>query len=632
MSSFELCTEEDVGISRYLNDNNLGFTGIIKERFSDFNVTEIDLSGKLVQLDFKSDKEAENSLAAKKNDDRLHSDLTPTEQALISPECLEAFKRIRCGELNQYDIAAENLQKDERKTIYGVVNSLGLTGETVAGENKKMIRVVPKTETSNRGVVRGVRGRSKQNKFLHFSLYKENMGTAECISLLARGVRTKEKFFTFAGTKDKRGRTLQRVAVSLIEPKAVQEAVQRLRSPVAVSNYSFHPQGLRLGDLNGNRFEVVIKDVNTTQEQLRPVMEHFTENGFINYYGMQRFGTSEVPTHQIGLAILKRDFQGAIDLILTPKKHQFKELRCALSDYNTDKDVEKALMAISGSGKLKYSLEGKLLWALKHCHGNDKITALKSIPLGTRLFYVHAYQSYIWNRMVSLRIERDGTSVLQGDLIIDPNQPSHRVNVKHIDADRLTDHSIYDVYLPLPGHSVILPSNQSGQDISSLLKEDGLEMSSFRSLTREYDLPGDYRTIITKASDVTWKLVSHDTIEDDLVHSSLELANAESPNKLRSIGSETGLMKSLVLGLSLNSSCYATMALREIMRVKTDIKSMKNIDDDINGAEQDGMEAEQDKNVEDINLEKTVEHKNGKTSHNGDKNDDEPDQKKMRLS
>ena len=59
---------------------------------------------------------------------------------------------------------------------------------------------------------------------------------------------------------------------------------------------------------------------------------------------------------------------------------------------------------------------------------------------------------------------------------------------------------------------------------------------------------------------------------------------------------------------------------------------MKNIDDDINGAEQDGMEAEQDKNVEDINLEKTVEHKNGKTSHNGDKNDDEPDQKKMRLS
>ena len=30
--------------------------------------------------------------------------------------------------------------------------------------------------------------------------------------------------------------------------------------------------------------------------------------------------------------------------------------------------------------------------------------------------------------------------------------------------------------------------------------------------------------------------MSHDTIEDDLVHSSLELANAESPDKLRSIG------------------------------------------------------------------------------------------------
>ena len=62
--------------------------------------------------------------------------------------------------------------------------------------------------------------------------------------------------------------------------------------------------------------------------------------GFINYYGTQRFGTGEIPTHeaslrkqfstqaskvslsfcwQIGKALIKEDFQGAIAMILAPR-------------------------------------------------------------------------------------------------------------------------------------------------------------------------------------------------------------------------------------------------------------------------------------------------------------------------
>ena len=44
--------EAQLGICQYLNHNNPGFpTGVIKERFSDFNVTEIALDGQLVKLD-----------------------------------------------------------------------------------------------------------------------------------------------------------------------------------------------------------------------------------------------------------------------------------------------------------------------------------------------------------------------------------------------------------------------------------------------------------------------------------------------------------------------------------------------------------------------------------------------------
>ena len=43
-------SEALLGIVEYLNPSNTGFPGgVIKERFSDFNVTEIDMGGKLVK-------------------------------------------------------------------------------------------------------------------------------------------------------------------------------------------------------------------------------------------------------------------------------------------------------------------------------------------------------------------------------------------------------------------------------------------------------------------------------------------------------------------------------------------------------------------------------------------------------
>lgn len=32
-------------------------------------------------------------------------------------------------------------------------------------------------------------------------------------------------------------------------------------------------------------------------------------NGFINYYGLQRFGNSEIPSYKIGKYLLKEDFE-----------------------------------------------------------------------------------------------------------------------------------------------------------------------------------------------------------------------------------------------------------------------------------------------------------------------------------
>ena len=46
----KVSSESDLGISEFLNQDNPGFNGVIKERFSDFNVYEIDKSMNIKHL------------------------------------------------------------------------------------------------------------------------------------------------------------------------------------------------------------------------------------------------------------------------------------------------------------------------------------------------------------------------------------------------------------------------------------------------------------------------------------------------------------------------------------------------------------------------------------------------------
>jgi len=579
-----LSREADVGITQYLNPDNVGFKGKVKERFSDFNVTEIDPGGQIVKLNSDKQSFASEMQDSKSDVELSYENLEENLKKIISKQDYDKIIQMSKGDLEQFDIVVDNFSKEERKMVHTVCKTFSLNSNTLTNEkNEKIIKLMKcsnKKSSSRGGINHGERGRSKAEKFLHFSLYKENATTSEVISQIAQQIRTKDRYFTFAGSKDRRGRTLQRVAVSLIKSETIEATVKKLRCPAAVGNYSFHPEGLRLGDLSGNNFEVGIKDVEIDCNTLNDTMQYFKEHGFINYFGMQRFGTSEVPTHQIGLNILKKDLQGAIDLILQPRESQYSELKSVLEKYSVDKDAESAFTSLSY--KMKGKIEGKLLNGLRKFHNNDKANALKFLPAGVRQMYGHAFQSYVWNLTVSRRVEKYGSCVLEGDLVLSERPVDSgsliRKNVKKISMEDVKNemYTIYDVVIPLPGHSSVLPNNETKDIMLQILKDDGLEMDDFRNNNRDYDLPGDYRNMITKATDVCWRLVKHDNLNDDIIHSKLEIfQNQENPGNLREIGNVEGGMKSVVMSFSLKSSCYATMALREIMRIQTDVTSMK---------------------------------------------------------
>lgn len=58
---------------------------------------------------------------------------------------------------------------------------------------------------------------------------------------------------------------------------------------------------------------------------------------------MQRFGTAAVPTHSIGLAILKSDWHRAVSLILQRRPGEHPEVVAARDAWLVDGDLDRAL-------------------------------------------------------------------------------------------------------------------------------------------------------------------------------------------------------------------------------------------------------------------------------------------------
>lgn len=58
---------------------------------------------------------------------------------------------------------------------------------------------------------------------------------------------------------------------------------------------------------------------------------------------MQRFGTASIPTHSIGLALLKSDWHRAVSLIMRTRPGEHPEVVVARNAWLVDGDVDRAL-------------------------------------------------------------------------------------------------------------------------------------------------------------------------------------------------------------------------------------------------------------------------------------------------
>ena len=319
--------------------------------------------------------------------------------------------------------------------------------------------------------------RNSTGKYTIIKVRLTNWDTNHFLMYLARYLRISRKRITYCGTKDKRGITTQYFCVnSDFQPERINikdaEILESFRSD----------RMLNLGDLMGNRFTVDLRiDENSMPKVQETVDQLNNRGGFPNFFGLQRFGSIRTNTHRIGKLIVAGQYEKAAMLYLYDPQYDSESYRINFAEHN---DPAIALKEFPERLDFERSLLGYMLE-----HGNLQ-DAFNALPKSLSMMFVHAYQSYLFNRILSLRMKKygnllepiPGETVLKVDGLFNANKTEeiqvNRLNVQKI-AAMCRDDSMR-ISIPLFGYESRISSGEQGELETKVLEDENVTLDMFR--------------------------------------------------------------------------------------------------------------------------------------------------------
>jgi len=226
----------------------------------------------------------------------------------------------------------------------------------------------------------------------------------------------------FAGTKDKRAITSQLMSFPVPADRLMQLSLHQ----IAISDPYPAKRGITIGDLVGNAFTIRVTETELHDDALSTAVADTTEqlealNGFPNFFGVQRFGAVRPITHEVGKWIVKGDLEKAVmTYAANPLPNEREESREARKRLQEEGDFEQALSYYPKIMTFERTLIGHL-----SRNPGDHAGAISTLPSNLQMMFVHAYQSFLFNRMLSERVRR-GIPLdrpVEGDVVL-PQRPA----------------------------------------------------------------------------------------------------------------------------------------------------------------------------------------------------------------
>lgn len=305
---------------------------------------------------------------------------------------------------------------------------------------------------------------SSSRNFLWCEMEKYNIDHFAAVGDIVRLLNKRPDEIGYAGTKDKRAWTSQRI--SIFHPDI--ERVKAFRHPkIVLKNFKWNKRKIKMGYLESNHFRIVLRDIE--KKDAMKIVKHIRGmKWFPNYFGPQRFG-SRGNNVKIGKLILKKEFEKAIWAILTDIGNEQDDVNVARLKLRKEKNFVEAAEYFPPYLKL----EKQILYYLAK-RPSDFIGAIKRAERKNMLMFVNSVQSKIFNDILERALNEglDFTKEGQKSCL-------------------------------LMGYNTRFFNGKLGEIEQSVLAEHGLELEDFNLREIPYlRMKGSFRKAVTEIKDL----------------------------------------------------------------------------------------------------------------------------------
>ncbi len=313
---------------------------------------------------------------------------------------------------------------------------------------------------------------------------KVGRNTLDVVLDIARDLHLDRKRMGFAGMKDKKAVTRQWLCISNFEPEQIEGMKDQFHN-VEFLKITQNQKKLRIGQLIGNKFRILIRDIEDPESaalEAQNEMEKLAQVGTPNYYGWQRFGKPRSNTHLVGKALVENDLAKTVGAYIgNPHSDEPEWIKEAREAYDQG-DLEKSYELMPTGMRYERMMLRALLKEQKKketLDDNSYRKALLSLPKPLSRMFVHAYQSFLFNKAVSERSAMGINKFREGDIVID-NEEHLIHDTSAEELQELIDNFQAHPTAPLYGSKVPLAGGALGEMEQKVLDEEQVTLEDFK--------------------------------------------------------------------------------------------------------------------------------------------------------
>ncbi|MHA1310507.1 MAG: tRNA pseudouridine(13) synthase TruD [Candidatus Helarchaeota archaeon] len=388
----------------------------------------------------------------------------------------------------------------------------------------------------------------KKLEFISFNLQKCGLSTFEAIKRISLKTGIDINNFYYNGLKDKRGISVQKICVKC---NSLHLLTDFQDNNLILFNFK-KEKDFWENEHWGNHFEIIIRNVhlpwNKCKKVIFSIQGQVNKDGLLNYFGYQRFGTIRQISHLIGKEIIMNNYETALKKYLTIRS-KYEDIQTEKIRKSINKDWPNIDIKILNYLPQKFDYEKEIIKKIIETNLDYENIMLSVFGRNLIELFVHAYQGYLFNKMLSSRVKDIGKKIEIGDSVIildNLKLPSNKIVIvdnRNLDIlNNLIKKKKAVLGIPLLGKNLpFLNIIMSNKYVKKIILREKVKIDELLSWSN-YDIiiKGVYRPFLVFPKALKFKLLNNSDNKNNLIN--------------------------ILTSFSIQKGTYATILLREFMK------------------------------------------------------------------